>query len=192
MMNRRAYLGTVSGAIAFTAGCTSSNVGDIVPDAVDPDPELTEAGLAPNPIDVDEMEVTEDDFEIGQVEATQVKRVPLDVAVYWYHTHKARFVDARSIEDFESAHITGAVSSSAPNGVTNDATNDFGENERVVTYCTCPHYLSGVRAHEFNREGIAAYALEPGLAPWNENGHPMTGPEQANVENHDPDYSITE
>lgn len=176
-MRRRQYLATAVGAITVTAGCTGSTPQEITADPVDPDPSLTEAGLAPNPTDLPEREIDESQFTEYNSEGTTIQQIPLDVAYYWYNTRKARFVDARVIGRYEIAHVDGAISSPAPDGAgVDDPMNDVGEHERIVTYCTCPHYLSGLRAATRQNAGNAgAYALITGLRPWIENGYPIAG-----------------
>jgi rhodanese-related sulfurtransferase len=176
-MRRRQYLTTAVGAIAVTAGCTSSTTTQaITADVRDPDPNLTEAGLAPDPIDLPEREVDESQFTDYNSEGTEIQQVPLDVAYYWYHTRKARFVDARTAERYDQVHVKGAISSPAPDGTADDPMNDIGDHERIVTYCMCPHYLSGLRAASRQNSGNAgAYALYTGIRPWVDEGYPIGG-----------------
>lgn len=181
-MRRRQYLATAAGAITVTAGCTSSTgTQPTTADVVDPDPSLTEAGLAPDPIDLPEREVEESQFTDYNAEGTEIQQVPLDVAYYWYHARKARFVDARTFERYNQLHVKGAISSPAPNGNDDDPMVDVDTHERVVTYCTCPHYLSGLRAAARQEAGNAgAYALITGLQPWIDNGYPLEGTQRNN------------
>lgn len=191
-MDRRSYLATVGGTIAATAlaGC-SSDVG--IETVIDPDPSNTEEGLAPNPQDIAEMEVNEEDFEIINTEGYKIERIPLDIAVYWYHTQKARFIDTRTRRQFDQAHIEGALHS-PPRQTERNIIDEFGEHERVVTYCTCPHHLSGLRAGELREKNISAYGLEPGFEPWVRQGHPTVMVNEPNeaIRNHDEDYSHVE
>jgi rhodanese-related sulfurtransferase len=194
-MKRRAFLASAVGAVAFTAGCTSSartSAAENYHDIIDPDPSATEAGLAPNPAEVDTRDVDPSSFETYTAtnEAnTNLRMVPLEIARYWYHTRKARFIDARTASQFEESHIAGAVFSPAPNGEDGDPVADWNKNERVVAYCTCPHHLSGIRAGNLIENGFTgAYILEPGMGPWAEKGYPTAGTQENKTEFVD-DYS---
>lgn len=180
-MKRRQYLATAVGALTVTAGCTGTTPQEIDADPADPDPSISKAGLAPNPVDVPEREVDESQFTDYNSEGTIIQQVPLDVAYYWYNTHKARFVDARTIKRYNIAHIDGAIHSPAPEGDDDDPMNNIGDHERIVTYCTCPHYLSGLRAAARQNAGNAgAYALITGVRPWIESGYPIAGDDAQN------------
>ena len=181
-MRRRQYLATAAGAITVTAGCTSSSASQtITADPVDPDPNLTEAGLAPDPIDLPDRNVDESQFTDYNSEGTVIQQVPLDVAYYWYHTRKARFVDARTAERYDITHVKGAINSPASGGDGGESLADVGDHERIVTYCTCPHYLSGLRAASRQNNGNAgAYALITGLRPWIDEGYPIAGDDAQN------------
>lgn len=177
-MNRRTYLSAIASGTALIAGCSSSS-SDPNREATDPDPSVSEAGLAPNPIDLPEREIDKSRFETYTASndaGTSVQGVPLDVAYYWYNTRKARFVDARTTSQFEEHHIEGAVLSQAPSGGSSDPVSDWGKTERIVTYCTCPHHLSGIRAGNLIENGFSgAYALWPGFEPWAEKGYQTAG-----------------
>ncbi len=193
-MNRRKYLATAAGAITLTAGCLGEASNTIELDPIDPDPSTTTAGLAPDPIDVSERDVDESEFYEYNADGTTVNFVPLDVAVYWYHTRKARFVDARVEDRFETARIAGAIHSPAPDGNANDPLNDIGPQERIVAYCTCPHALSGLRGANLLNNGYSGvYGLDPGLEPWLTNDHPAAGDNiEVDLSDKEEDYSNVE
>lgn len=194
-MKRRSFLASAVGTVAFTAGCTGSarpSASENYHDIVDPDPAATEYGLAPDPTDVDSRDVDPSAFETYTAtnEAnTNLRMVPLDIARYWYHTRKARFIDARTASQYDESHIAGAVFSPAPSGGDSDPVADWNKNERVVAYCTCPHHLSGIRAGNLIENGFTgAYILGPGMGPWAEEGYPTAGTQKNKTEFVD-DYS---
>jgi rhodanese-related sulfurtransferase len=194
-MKRRSFLASAVGAVAFTAGCTGGsrpNAAENYHDITDPNPSTTDAGLAPNPVEVETRDVDPSSFETYTATNdanTNLRMVPLDVARYWYHTQKARFIDARTASQYEESHIAGAVFSPAPSGGDSDPVADWDKNERVVAYCTCPHHLSGIRAGNLIEDGFTgAYILGPGMGPWAEEGYPTAGTQKNKTEFVD-DYS---
>jgi rhodanese-related sulfurtransferase len=193
-MRRRAYLASVVGVISLTAGCSADPSGNYE-DVVDPDPSTTELGLAPDSADGESRDVDVESFETvqaGNDENTALRAVPLDVAQYWYESRKARFVDARTAEQYGQHHVEGAVHSPAPYGGAPDPVTEWDKNERTVMYCTCPHHLSSIRAgNHIEAGGQGAYILGPGLEPWAENDYPTAGSVE-NKENFVDDYSNVE
>lgn len=194
-MHRRAYLASLAGGMSLLAGCAAS-ASDRYQDVVDPDPSVSEAGLASETRDVDPLDVDESMVEsyMAQNDAqTIVKMVPLEVANYWHATRKARFIDARIEAQYEEHHIEGAAFSPAPHGTDgNDPVAAWPTNERIVAYCTCPHHLSGIRAGNLLAEGYTgAYILAPGMQPWAEQGLPTGGTVEQKTEFVD-DYSRVE
>lgn len=194
-MKRRAFLATAGSTIAVTAGCLSSSDTPEL-DSKDPDPSVSDVGLATNPIDVPDRDIDESRFKDYQTQGgTTVKLIPLDVAYYWYNTQKARFVDARVHDQYQAVHIEGAAHSPAPEGGDNDPLNDVDEQDRIVTYCTCPHHLSGIRAANLLDNGYTGpYALDPGFDPWVKQGYQIGGTDSKNpnMENYPDDYSRVE
>jgi len=190
-MRRRTYLATFSSTIALTAGCNSNR--DVSITAVDPDPTLTEAGLYDGPNTGNtEKEIDESRFKTYDSKGTLIKQVPIDIAVYWHRERKARFLDARTVEQYQRSHIEDAIHSPAPNGKDEDGVEEFGENERIVTYCTCPHHLSGIRAAELMDAGYGAYALYEGFEPWARSEAPTYRRGGVEVEEYVDDYSNLE
>lgn len=176
-MDRRTYLTTTTAALAGLAGCLGGDGGnDAVPDGEAPDPDVTEAGLAPDPQDVSDRDVDPADFDTNEHEGREIPLVPLEDAHYWYQERAARFVDARSAEEYAEHHIAGAVHSPAPDGGNSDPVAEWPTDERIVTYCVCPHTLSSMRAANLYENGYTAvYAIDEGFAPWLENGYPAAG-----------------
>lgn len=176
-MNRRTYLATTTGALASLAGCLGGGGNnDATPDGETPDPAVTEAGLAPETEDVPDREVDPTEFDTNEHDGWEIPLVPIEDAYYWYQRREARFVDARSAEEYAEHHIAGAVHSPAPDGGNSDPVAEWPTDERIVTYCVCPHALSSMRAANLYENGYAAvYAIDEGFAPWLENGYPATG-----------------
>lgn len=55
-------------------------------------------------------------------------------------------------------------------------TADWPTDDRVVTYCGCPHHLSSLRAGEFVAAGYEnVYAIDEGFGEWRDRGYPTTG-----------------
>jgi len=191
-MRRREYLAASVGAITLTAGCAGHT--EMSGEIIDPDPSVTEDGLALNPVDVDEVEVDPDSFGQYNAEGVLVNQVPLDVAYYWYNTQKARFIDSRIARQYENLHIEGAIHSPAPEGHGDDILNDIDKRERLVTYCTCPELLSGLRAGNLiENEYSGVYALEPGFGPWTQNEYQVGGNStEMVIHNGNEDYSNIE
>lgn len=175
-MRRRAFLTTAAvGVLGSAAGCLGGGPGPRNLGSA-PDPSVSEAGLAPDPEEVPAPDADPDSFETLSVEGTEVALVPLEVARAWYHRREARFVDARSQRAYEAVHIHGAVLSTAPDGVADDPTEAWPSEERIVTYCACPHHLSTARGATLREEGHeAVFAIDEGFEPWVRNGYPIEG-----------------
>lgn len=193
-MRRRAYLASAVSALTFSSGCLAGS-NEITMNPADPDHTLTSTGLAPDPIEVPDREIDESRFEEYTTEGITVKMVPLDVAVYWYNTRKARYIDTRTTEQYEEVRIEGAAHSPAPEGKSDDPVDEFDKQDRIVTYCTCPHTLAGLRAARLLDDGYeGVYGLNPGFEPWVENDHQIAGinSDSPDVQNHEEDYSNVE
>ena len=193
-MKRRAYLASIASAATLGSGCMTST-SEHYQEIVDPDPSVSQAGLAPNPVEVPSRDVDESQLETYAATndaRTTVRMVPLDIAYYWYNSRKARFIDARTAQQYEEHHIDGAVFSPAPHGGDDDPVAVWRKNERIIAYCTCPHHLSGIRAGNLLENGYTgAYVLGPGMEPWAENSYPTNGSVKTKTEFVD-DYSNVE
>jgi cytochrome c oxidase cbb3-type subunit 3/ubiquinol-cytochrome c reductase cytochrome c subunit len=80
--------------------------------------------------------------------------------------------DARPPSDWLSLHITGAISTpfydpKAIDGIPKDGT-------WVITYCGCPHHLSGVVADALRKGGYPHVAvLDEGIFAWQQKKYPV-------------------
>lgn len=150
-MNRRQVLAT-GGAVAFgaVAGCLGGT---------------------------DDSAANEFDYETSEFEGVAVPLAPIDDVYEWHQNEEARFVDARGRGQYESSHIESAVFSPATHGLDeNDPVEQWDDDTRIVTYCTCPHHLSGQRASSLISDGYKhTYALDEGFEPWYNRGYPMAG-----------------
>lgn len=167
----------------------SDSMGPDLSAAVDPDPSVTTDGLAPepNPEAVSDIDPTApEDFGTYEHAGYEVPLVPIETARYWYHNEQARFIDARGQSQYESLHVKGAVSSPADADLSVGGVDQWGQDERIVTYCRCPHTLASMRATNLYDGGYQAVAaIDEGFGPWIENGYP-TAPE-----GDDSDLSVT-
>jgi rhodanese-related sulfurtransferase len=193
-MERRAFLATVGSSIAATAGCVSSGskTTEKKMKAKDPDPSVSKVGLAKNPVDVPKRDIDRSRFKDYDVEGTTVKLIPLDIAYYWYNTKKARIVDTRVRSQYEAVHVEGAAHSPAPKGGKNDPLDEVEKSDRIITYCTCPHHLSTLRAANLLDNGYKGpYALDPGFDPWVKKEYQIAGTDAKNpdMEDYPDDYS---
>ncbi|AGB39736.1 rhodanese-like domain-containing protein [Natronococcus occultus] len=165
-MRRRQFLaaGTAATAVGI-AGCLGSD--DV--DGYGPEPES-----AP-----EERSIDTDSYETLSVGSVDVPLAPLEDVAYWYQRQEARFVDTRGADQYDDLRITGAALSSAPDGVSNDPVEEWPEEDRIVTYCVCPHALAGQRAASLLEAGYEnVYAFDEGLEAWVTQGYPVDG-EQA-------------
>lgn len=119
-------------------------------------------------------------FETTDVYGETVRLAPIDVVIDWYRRGEARFVDARGLEQYETAHVYGAVFSGAQREASGGGIDPWEPGDRVVTYCACPHHLSSIRAAGLQKAGFeAVYALDEGFAgrenAWASLEYPMAG-----------------
>ena len=110
-------------------------------------------------------------------DGTAVPLAPIDDVYGWYKDDDAKFADARGASQYKRAHITGAVLSTAPpHTPADDPVADWSKDQRIVTYCACPHHLSGLRAAKLIDNGYEeVYALDEGFQAWLDNGYPVEG-----------------
>lgn len=126
----------------------------------------------------DAPDVDPSTFDTLSVNDETVRLAPIDVVVDWYRRGEIRVVDARGVTQYERAHVYGAVLSTAQQGSTGGAIPSWPTDERVVTYCGCPHHLSSVRAAGLQKAGFSdVFAIDEGFGQrgWSGRGHPMAG-----------------
>lgn len=125
-------------------------------------------------------DVDTDSFDTLDVNGETVKLAPIDVVEQWYRRGDIRVVDSRGLEQYERAHVYGAVLSSAQPNSKGGGIEGWRFDDRVVTYCGCPHHLSSIRAAGLQKVGFSdVYALDEGFIgqedSWYERSHPMAG-----------------
>jgi rhodanese-related sulfurtransferase len=129
-----------------------------------------------------------DSFETLDVNGETVSLAPIGVVEQWYRRGEIRVVDARGLEQYEQAHVYGAVLSPAQRDSVGGGINGWPSDDRVVTYCRCPHHLSSIRAAGLQKAGFEeVYAIDEGFGVWAERSYPMAGTsfgsaDQASVE----------
>lgn len=119
-----------------------------------------------------------DDTNHYTVRGVDVPLVAVADAIEWYEAGDTTFLDARpNREHYEELRIEDAEFSPEPDGLPEDdpaAALDL--DDRIVTYCVCPHAQAGSRAATLIEEDYTAvYALDEGLEEWYEQGHPIAG-----------------
>jgi len=115
-------------------------------------------------------------FGTLSVNGERVRLAPIDVVESWYRRGEARFVDARGLEQYRRGHVYGAVLSTATRESTGGPIEGWNADDRVVTYCACPHHLSSLRAAGLQRAGFErVYAIDEGFGVWADRGYPMAG-----------------
>jgi rhodanese-related sulfurtransferase len=116
-------------------------------------------------------------YETTITDGVAVPLVPVADAIQWYEDEDVLFADARSPTAYENARITDAVFSPAPDGQGGeDPVEERSTDDRIVTYCGCPHHLSTLRASDLIADGYAhTYALDEGFHAWVDRGHPVAG-----------------
>ncbi|NGM68675.1 rhodanese [Natronolimnobius sp. AArcel1] len=181
-MNRRQFLATgTATTIVGVAGCLggddNANDGD---------------GYGPESDDMpEERSIDTGAYETAEFNGVDVPLAPLEDVIHWYERQEARMVDTRTSEQHNDVRITGSVLSSAPDGVQSDPTESWPEEDRIITYCVCPHTLAGQRAATLMDAGHEeVYALDEGLQAWVESGYPLEGDELEGVEQSLPAYNV--
>ncbi|WP_255192678.1 rhodanese-like domain-containing protein [Natronobeatus ordinarius] len=115
----------------------------------------------------------------------EVQFAPLEHVHEWYEDDAVELVDTRSQRQYAEGHVAGAVLSPAPDGFEeDDPVASWPTDTRIVTYCTCPTSLAGLRAAALIGDGYEeVYGLEEGFDPWRENGYPVeTADESVSLE----------
>ncbi|WP_439027956.1 rhodanese-like domain-containing protein [Haloarchaeobius sp. DT45] len=154
-MKRRAFLSGVGLSTTALAGCLGRITGG---------EDQTSRGTSP------------EGYETISVDGEQIALVPVDETYQWYQNDEAKFADARGKEQYDEAHITGAVSSPVQTAIDGSPVGDWAKDARIVTYCGCPHHLSSMRAAELQKAGYTrVYVIDEGFYEWTDRGYPVTG-----------------
>lgn len=121
-------------------------------------------------------DVDEDALETISVNDESVRLLPIETARAWYLRSDARFVDARGERQYTRSHLYGSVLSPAQQGSIGGGIPEWGTDERIVTYCGCPHHLSSVRAAGLQKAGYEnVYVIDEGFIEWSDQEYPMAG-----------------
>ncbi|WP_254521834.1 rhodanese-like domain-containing protein [Natrinema caseinilyticum] len=168
-MNRRTFLAASgTGILGGVAGCLGGNSNGSDADGYGPEPETVP----------EERTIDTSTYETAEFDGFDVPLAPIDDVFYWYQRQEARVADARGSAQYERAHIVGAPLSTAPDGVSNDPVSGWSKDDRIVTYCGCPHHLSGLRAASLLDSGYEeVYAIDEGFGAWIDRGYPLEGSE---------------
>jgi rhodanese-related sulfurtransferase len=177
-MRRRAFLAAgVAGSLTALSGClgvfgsSSANTNMSLPADEDSDD-----GRPPAYGDPGERSVDPSSFPTTTTNGETIRLAPIDVTHYWHKRAAARFVDARGGDQYESAHIYGAVNSPAQRGSTGGGIDGWPTDDTVVCYCGCPHHLSSIRAAALQKAGFSdVFVINEGFGPWYDNGYAMRG-----------------
>ncbi|ELY78953.1 rhodanese-like domain-containing protein [Natrinema pallidum] len=168
-MNRRQFLAVGSTAsVTAVVGCLGGG-GDNEGDGYGPGSES----------EPEERSIDPSSYETQTFDGVDVPLAPIDDVYYWYQRQEARVADARGADQYEKAHIAGAALSTAPPYTPDDdPVADWSKDQRIVTYCGCPHHLSGLRAGKLIENGYEnVYALDEGFNAWVDRGYPLEGSE---------------
>jgi len=195
-MDRRTFAAAASGALAGLAGC----LGDLGGTSGPTDSTTTTRGgddsgtggsgttaelsaaedgypdeVAQRPED---REVDTSDLDTVTENGVDVPLLPVEDAYVWWAYRRARFADARGPDQYENAHIDGAVLSPAPEDMrdADDPVRKWGTRDRIVCYCGCPHHLSSIRASQLINDGYEdVYVIDEGFFEWSDRDYPTTG-----------------
>lgn len=99
-----------------------------------------------------------------------------DVAKAYHEKRRLVFVDARTTSDYLRMHIAGAVS--IPYFNMRDIDKIPNDGTWVISYCACPHHVSGIIVDELRKRGYAHSAvLDEGIFVWQQQGNPVVAAE---------------
>ena len=104
---------------------------------------------------------------------TEDRFVPVDdVKAAMDAGHKLIMLDARAHADYVDGHITGAIS--IPFYEIEDIIDELPKDTWIVSYCGCPHTLSGLAFDALADAGFDKLAvLDEGYYVWVERGYPV-------------------
>jgi len=95
-----------------------------------------------------------------------------DVAKAYREHRRLVLVDARTTSDYLQLHIAGAIS--IPYFDMHDLEKIPNDGTWVITYCACPHHVSGIVMEELRKRGYAHSAvLDEGVFVWQQQGNPF-------------------
>jgi rhodanese-related sulfurtransferase len=194
-MNRRTFAAAAGGALTGLAGCLGETPGggaDTTSErGTDASEESSDAPETASdlPADVDgypaevqakpgDRTVDTSDLDTVEENGVDVPLLPVEDAHVWWAYRRARFADARGPDQYENSHIDGAVLSPAPEDMrdSDDPLNQWGQQDRIVCYCGCPHHLSSIRASQLINAGYEnVYVIDEGFFEWTDLGYPVTG-----------------
>ncbi|QLG49742.1 rhodanese-like domain-containing protein [Natrinema halophilum] len=169
-MNRRTFLAiTGTGVLGGVAGCLGGNSNGNDLDGYGPKPETVP----------EKRSIDTGAYKTQKFDGVDVPLAPIDDVFYWYQRQEARVADARGSSQYEKSHIAGAVLSTAPPYTPDDdPVADWSKSDRIVTYCGCPHHLSGLRAAALINNGYEeVYAINEGFGAWIDRDYPLEGSE---------------
>lgn len=96
-----------------------------------------------------------------------------DVHAAMENGQRVLLIDARPVADFQLSHITGAIGISFYDIAT--YADQLPRDVWIVTYCGCPHAVSGQAADALIELGFERVAvLDEGFYVWEERGYPVT------------------
>lgn len=177
-MHRRQVLRSLALAtVPGIAGCTG--------DPEEPTNDAGENDGGTDPGDAGSEELVRGANEFGYdtipVQGVAVPLVPIADAFEWYKEGETLFADARDRTSYQESRIAGSVFSPAPDGQSeDDPVAAKPSDTRVVTYCTCPHHLSSMRAANLIPAGFEhTYALDEGFMRWMQLDYPVASGETA-------------
>lgn len=81
--------------------------------------------------------------------------------------------DARAPSDYVAMHVRGAVS--VPFYQVASYAPEVPKERFVVTYCACPHAISGQARDAFRALGYRSSVLDEGVLVWRDRGYPVRG-----------------
>jgi cytochrome c oxidase cbb3-type subunit III len=87
--------------------------------------------------------------------------------------NRLMIIDARPVADFQRSHITGAIGIAFYDIAT--YADQLPRDTWIVTYCGCPHAVSGQAADALMALGFDKVAvLDEGFYEWEKSGYPVT------------------
>ena len=93
------------------------------------------------------------------------------VALALQQRRKLVIIDARPESDWRTTHIAGAIS--VPHYQLSRL-DEIPKDAWVITYCACPHHLSGVVVDSLRARGRPhAFVLDEGVLEWERRGYPI-------------------